>query len=198
MISEISSLLCELRNELKVLDKFEVACTLLPVLLEQSKPMEKRAKVKLKKLLSTNHEFGVKNFEGDDILRNAIKLRLADYMAGVSIKEVVLVCEGWMLFELVLRDISGKEFFVRLDGLILYNLVDYVRAFYGTSYVDIDKREVLEMFYALDKGLYYRNEEAGILIRDDGSVFFFVTDEDRCYVKDRVRLYSFLRCASYE
>lgn len=46
---------------------------------------------------------------------------------------------------------------------------------------------------AIDRGLYYKNDELGILVRSDGNVYVFIGKEDRVYVKEPYKLMIFLR-----
>ena len=186
-------------SELSVNDRVRVLDVLVPVLKEQEKGMESREKVSRKTFLSTGYHFGSTNYEGVDILKNAVRMRLADYDAGVSIKETLPVPEGWLIVENMLRSLKKEDLHLKTGGLILTKVEDLCRINYGVHYVDIPEEERIKIATAIDRGLYYKNEELGILVRDDGRVFVFTNlDGDRVYVKEPYKLMIFLRAGYRE
>ena len=193
MVGTVSEFILSSLAELSAADKFKLLATLVPVLKEQEKEMEKRRKVAEKIFLEKGYHFGSKNYEGSDILRNAVRVRLADWTAGVSIKETIPVPEGWFVVEKVLRDLKDAELCEKSGGLILLKTEDLFRLSYGTFYVDIPFEERVKIANAIDRGLYYKNDELGILVRSDGNVYVFIGKEDRVYVKEPYKLMIFLR-----
>ena len=193
MVGTVSEFILSSLAELSAADKFKLLATLVPVLKEQEKEMEKRRKVAEKIFLEKGYHFGSKNYEGSDILRNAVRVRLADWTAGVSIKETIPVPEGWFVVEKVLRDLKDAELYEKSGGLILLKTEDLFRLSYGTFYVDIPFEERVKIANAIDRGLYYKNDELGILVRSDGNVYVFIGKEDRVYVKEPYKLMIFLR-----
>ncbi|HHJ63316.1 MAG TPA: hypothetical protein ENJ61_00250 [Aquifex aeolicus] len=171
---------------------------LVPVLKEQEKDTEKREKISKKAFLDRGYHFGSKNFEGSDILRNAVRIRLADYAAGVSLKETAPVPEGWFIVETVMKSLGKEELYIRIGGLVLMKVGDLCRITYGYYYVDIPPEERVKISSAIDRRLYYRNDELGVLVRNDGSVFLFTNLGDRVHVKEPYRLMIFLRVGCYE
>lgn len=193
MVGTVSEFILSSLAELSAADKFKLLAALVPVLKEQEKEMEKRRKVAEKIFLEKGYHFGSKNYEGSDILRNAVRVRLADWTAGVSIKETIPVPEGWFVVEKVLRDLKDAELCEKSGGLILLKTEDLFRLSYGTFYVDIPFEERVKIANAIDRGLYYKNDELGILVRSDGNVYVFIGKEDRVYVKEPYKLMIFLR-----
>lgn len=193
MVGTVSEFILSSLAELSAADKFKLLATLVPVLKEQEKEMEKRRKVAEKIFLEKGYHFGSKNYEGSDILRNAVRVRLADWTAGVSIKETIPAPEGWFVVEKVLRDLKDAELCEKSGGLILLKTEDLFRLSYGTFYVDIPFEERVKIANAIDRGLYYKNDELGILVRSDGNVYVFIGKEDRVYVKEPYKLMIFLR-----
>jgi len=196
MLGTIPETIFSFLSELSTGDRIRILDVLIPVLKEQEKEAEKRNRISRKVLLDRGYHFGSKNYEGSDIFRNAVRLRLADYAAGVSVKETILVPEGWYLVEEIIESLRRGDLHIRAGGLILTKVEDLCRISYGIYYVDVPSEERMKMAIAIDRKLYYRNDELGILVRDDGSVYLFTNlDGGRVYVKEPHRLYIFLRAS---
>ena len=150
-----------------------------------------------KTLLDRGYHFGSKNFEGSDVLKNAVRIRLADYAAGVSLKETIPVPEGWFIVETVLRSLDKEDLHIRTGGLVLMKTGDLLRISYGHLYIDIPPEEAVKIALAIDRKLYYRNDDLGVLVRDDGNVFLFTNLGDRVHVKEPHRLMIFLRAGCH-
>lgn len=194
----MSSTVCEtilsVLSQLSSSDRIRILDVLVPVLKEQEKEEEKRERVSRKTLLDRGYHFGAKNYEGNDVLRNAIRLRLADYEAGVSLKETVQVPEGWFIAGEIFSGLRKEDIYMKTGGVILTKTEDLCRISYGVYYIDVPYEERVKIMEAIDRKLYYRNEELEILVRSDGKVYLF-TNHDRVYVKEPHRLYIFLRAS---
>ena len=197
MTGTIGETILSFLPELSVGDKVKLLDVLFPVLKEQEKDVGSRERVSRKTFLVAGYHFGVKNHEGADILKNAIRMRLADYEAGVSIKETLLVPEGWFIAETILSSLKEEDVHMKVGGIVLTKVEDLCRVSYGVHYVDIPKEEGIKIAVAIDKKLYYKNEELGVLVRDDGSVFLFTNLEDRVRVREPHKLLIFLKAGCY-
>lgn len=173
-------------------DRVKVLEVLLPVLKEQEKPFLRRTKVQRKEFLSSGYHFSCKNYEGKDVLRNAFRIRFADYGAGVSLKETLLVPEGWFLVEKTLDFLRKEDLYLKVGGLVLVKTGDLYRINYGAHFIDLPEDERVKIANAVDRGLYYKNDELGVLVKEDGSVYLF-TNFDRVFVKEPLKLLIFLR-----
>ena len=199
MTGTVGEILLSFLPELSTNDRIKVLDVLVPVLKEQEKDMENRERVSRKTLLTKGYHFGSKNYEGGDILRNAVRMRLADYSAGVSIKETLPVPEGWFIVESILSSLKKEDLHIKTGGLVLTKVDDLCRVNYGVHYVDIPSEERIKIATAIDRRLFYKNDELGILVRDDGNVFMFTNlNGDRVHVKEPYKLMVFLRVGCYE
>jgi len=174
-------------------DRVKILEVLLPVLKEQEKPMQERESIAKKEILKTGYHFSSKNYEGKDILKNAVRIRLADYSAGVSLKETILVPEGWFVVEKTLSFLRKEDLYLKVGGLVLTKVGDLFRINYGPYYIDVPEEERLKIAIAIDKGLYYKNEELGVWVTENGNVYFFMGKGDRVRVKEPLKLWIFLR-----
>ncbi len=196
MTGAVSEFFLSLSEELKVTDKVKALEVLIPVLKEQEKEYEKREKRKMKVLLTRGYHFGAKNFEGNDILKNAIRVIHADYEAGVSVKETIPVPEGWFIAETLFSSLrKDEEVCIKSGGVIMLKAGNLFRVSCGSLYFDIPREERIKMAHAIDRGLYYRNDDLGVLIRSDGNVYLFVNGENRVYLKEPYKFFIFLRIA---
>ena len=198
MVGTTAELLFSFLPEVSQNDRVKVLDVLVPVLKEQEKMPEKRTKVSRKVLLDTGYHFGSKNHEGNDILKNAIRIRLADYAAGVSLKETIPVPEGWLIVHNTLKLMETEDLYIKTGGLILIKAGDLFRINYGHYYVDLPYEERVKIAEAIDRKLYYRNDDLGVLVRDDGNVFMFTNLGDRVHVKEPYKLMLFLRVGCHE
>ncbi len=198
MLGTTSELIFSILPELSTNDRVKMLDVLIPVLKEQEKEAGKREKVSRKVFLDRGYHFGAKNFEGSDVLRNAIRMRLADYAAGVSLKETAPVPEGWFIAESLMKSLRKEDLYIKTGGLVLIRTEDLYRITYGYYYVDIPPEERIKIVSAIDRRLYYRNDELGVLVRDDGTVFLFTNLGDRVHVKEPHKLMLFLRVGCYE
>jgi len=173
-------------------DRVKVLEVLLPVLKEQEKPLQERSKVQRKEFLSSGYHLSSKNYEGEDVLRNAFRIRLADYSAGVSLKETLLVPEGWYVVEKALSFLRQEDLYLKLGGLVLVKTGELYRINYGSYFIDLPEEERVKIANAIDRGLYYRNDKMGVLVKEDGSVYLF-THLDRVPVREPLKLLVFLR-----
>ena len=198
MLGTTAELLFSLLAEVSLNDKIKILDVLVPVLKEQEKKFEEREKIKKKALLDKGYHFGSKNYEGADILKNAVRMRLADYTAGVSLKETVQVPEGWLIVNKILNTLKGEDLYIKTGGLVLIKAGNVFRINYGHYYVDLPYEERIKIVEAIDRKLYYKNDDLGILVRDDGHIFLFTNLEDRVRVKEPYKLMLFLRVGCYE
>jgi len=195
MESLLVSHITQRATELTPVDMMRVARVMLPVLKEQEKPFEQRGKVAMKDYISTGEIFSSKNWEGEDIFRNGIRLRFADYSAGVSIKDTILVSEGWAFLDFISQKLVKEDFYFRTGGIILIKSEDLFRVSYGERWIDFDPYRRLAVANAIDRGLFYRDED--ILVKDNGSVYL-IFDGDRFVVKEPLLLAFFLGLRCYE
>ena len=193
MSSAVNEIILPVLPDLDTGDALRMLYVLLPVLKEQEKALEERQKVQENTLLHNGHHFGAKNFEGKDILKNAIRIRLADYSAGVSIKLTIPVVEGWFIVEYLLECLKKEnDLYIKTGSIILTRVEDICRISYGTHILDVPPDERIKIATAIDKKLYYRNDELGILVRSDGNVYLLIKGE-RIYVKEPLKLWLFMR-----
>lgn len=196
MNSAINEIILPVLPDLATGDALRMLYVLTPVLKEQERVLEERQKVQENTLLHNGYHFGAKNFEGEDILKNAIRVRLADYSAGVSIKLTIPVVEGWFIVEYVLNHLRKEDLYIKTGSVILTKVEDICRISYGTHIIDLPPDERIKIATAIDKKLYYRNDELGILVRSDGNVYLLI-DGERIYIKEPWKLWLFMR-ACYE
>ena len=168
-------------------DAYRTAQVLGKVLYEQVKPLDQRVQVSDKTYLGVGYEVACKNFEGEDILRNAIKVRVADWEgSGVSIKEIVPVAEGFYVLSSLLRKVGNIDLTDKIGGLTLIKQNGEFYVAYGSKVLTFDDEDRLKLAFAIDKGIYVKGE--GYLVRDGGKTEILGT-----LVADPVKLSIFLR-----
>jgi len=196
MESLLLSHILEKLSELSPVDMMKVARVMIPVLEEQQKKMEERTKVARKEYLSTGEMFASKNWEGKDILVNAVRVRFSDYDAGVSIKDVILASDGWALLEIILRLLSKEDFYFRHKSLVLIKSEDLFRVAMGEKWIDFyEPKRRYAVASAIEKKLFYKDSE--VLVKNNGAVYL-IFGEDRYVVPEPSILGFFLRICNHE
>ena len=194
IVGSTTETLLEVLSDASVGDNIRVLDTLVPVLKEQEKDPSQRQKIARKHVLAKGFHFGSKNYVGEDILRNAIMTRLADYTIKASIVETMPVAEGWFVANEVFKRLRKKDVQIKTGGLVMVRSEDLYRIYYGAYYVDLPYQERVKMYEAIDRRIYYKNDEYGVLVTTGGNVFLFTNlNNDRVRVKEPHRLLIFLR-----
>jgi len=140
---------------------------IIPVLHEQRKPYEERNFLKFKFKTSMYEEIAIKNYEGNDIFRNGVRMRLADWSLEFSIKESILVSKLEGFKEKLLFQLSKRDFYINSIGSITFlKKGKEFKIAYGSYVFELNPEDCRVIYHALDKNLYFRNSFILIVSRD--------------------------------